>query len=144
MLRLAVALVVSFAVLVASATAAPPAARIGVACVGASGWAHGGQVKPAQVMLACGDGNYWIAALHWKGWGTATAQATGTVHYNDCTPYCAAGRFHTVTGTATLSILKAGTCKGAPARFYTRLHVVPAQRGRSSPAPVSETLPAHC
>jgi hypothetical protein len=143
-LRLVAAVTVAVAVLAATASGSPPAARIGVTCVGASGWAHGGQVKPAGVMLACGDANYWIAALEWRGWGTATARAAGRVHYNDCTPYCAAGHFHTIPGTASLSNLKAGECKGAPARFYTRLHVAPARRGKDVPSPVDETLPAHC
>ena len=97
MFRLAAAVLVSFAMLAAAAKGAPPTpARIGVTCVGVSGWARGGQVKPARVMLACGDANYWITALAWHGWGTATARATGRVHYNDCVPYCAAGRFHTI------------------------------------------------
>jgi hypothetical protein len=143
-LRLAAASIICLAAFAASASGTPPPARIGVTCLGATGWAHGGQVKPVRIVLACGDANLWIAALKWQGWGTATASATGTVHYNDCTPYCAAGHFHTVAGTASLSILKAGTCKGAAGRFYTRLRVVPAQRGKSPPAPVGETLPAHC
>ena len=144
MLRLAAASIVCFGAFAAVAGGAAPPARIGVACVGASGSAHGGQVKPASIMLACGDGNYWIGALAWKGWGTTTARATGKLHYNDCTPYCAAGHFHTLPGTATLSILKAGMCKDAPARFYTRLRVVPGKSGKGLPTPVNETLPAHC
>ena len=144
MLRLAAAVLVSCAMLAATANGASPPARIGITCVGVSGWARGGQVKPARVMLACGDANYWITTLTWHGWGTATAKATARVHYNDCVPYCAAGHFHTIPGTASLSILKAGECKGAPARYYTRLRVVPVERGKNVPSPVDETLPAHC
>jgi hypothetical protein len=144
MLRLAAIAVVALALCAAVANGAPPAARIGVACVGATGWVHGGQVKPTRVMLACGDANFWIASLEWHGWGTTTTKATGTVHYNDCNPYCAAGHFHTVPGSATLSILKAGTCKGEPARFYTHLRVVPVAHGKNVPSPFDETLPAHC
>ena len=139
----AVAILVVAAIAVSAAWAAPPV-RIGVVCVGATGPAHGGQVRPASIMLACADANYWIAALKWKGWGTATATAAGKVHYNDCTPYCAAGHFHTVSGTATLSRLRAGKCRAAPARFYTRVRVVPNRTGKNIPAAVDETLPAHC
>jgi len=144
MLRLVAVLLVCVAVLVAGAAGATSPVRIGVVCPGASGPVHGGTVKPASIMIACADANYWIAHLTWKGWGTATATAAGDVHYNDCTPYCAAGHFHVITGTATLSSLEAGTCKGAAARFYTRLRVVPGRRGKNIPAAVDESLPARC
>ncbi|MGZ4372217.1 MAG: hypothetical protein ACXVRQ_08480 [Gaiellaceae bacterium] len=144
MLRLAAVLTVSVAVFVAGAEGATSPVRIGVVCVGASGSAHGGTVKPSSIMIACADANYWIDHLAWKGWGTAAATSAGKVHYNDCTPYCAAGHFHVIPGTATLSSLKAGTCKGAAARFYTRLRVVPGRRGKNIPAAVDESLPAHC
>jgi hypothetical protein len=129
-------------VAVGAAWASPPF-RIGVVCLGATGPARGGQVRPVSIMLACADANYWIGALRWKGWGSATATAAGRVHYNDCAPYCAAGHFHTISGTATLTKLKAGKCRGAAARFYTRLRVVPDRRGKNIPAAL-QTLPAHC
>ena len=132
MLRLA-AVLVSAAVLVAGADGATSPVRIGVVCVGASGPAHGGTVKPSSIMIACADANYWISHLKWKGWGNATTMSAGEVHYNDCTPYCAAGHFHVIPGVATLSNLKAGTCKGAAARFYTRLRVVPQQARQEHP-----------
>jgi hypothetical protein len=53
-----------------------------------------GQVKPSKIILACGDGNTVAQKLHWQKWGTGTAQAKGTLHQNDCTPYCAEGKFH--------------------------------------------------
>lgn len=144
MLRLVAVFLALAAVLAAGAGGAPPPARIGVVCVGATGPAHGGQVKPSSVVLACADANYWIAALKWKHWGAATATATGSVHYNDCTPNCAAGHFHVIPGTATVSGLKAGKCNGVAARFYTRLRVAPGKRGKNIPAAVDERLPAHC
>jgi hypothetical protein len=144
MLRLAAVVMLALAALAVGAAWASPPVRIGVVCVGATGPAHGGQVRPTSVMLACADANYWIAALKWKGWGTATATTAGKVHYNDCTPYCAAGHFHVIPGTATLSNLKAGKCDGAAARFYTRLRVVTGRRGKNIPAAVDETLLAHC
>jgi hypothetical protein len=95
-------------------------------------------------MIACADANYWISHLKGKGWGNATTTSVGDVHCNDCTPYCAAGHFHVIPGVATLSNLKAGTCKGAAARFYTRLRVTPSKHGKNIPAAVDESLPAHC
>jgi hypothetical protein len=74
-------------------------------------------VAPEEIVLACGDGNFSLEGLRWRGWGKPSASATGVVHVNDCKPYCAAGHFHDYAVTATASRL--ATCKGR--RQYTRL-----------------------
>ncbi|MEU2711314.1 hypothetical protein [Streptomyces sp. NPDC007205] len=51
-------------------------------------------VRPADFILACGDGNSRLLGLHWTQWGPHGATATGVNVVNDCKPYCAAGRFH--------------------------------------------------
>jgi hypothetical protein len=76
--------------------------------------------EPASLVLACGDANYELASLRWKGWGTAHATATGVARANDCTPNCAAGHFHSYRMTATAEVL---TACGA-ARYYGRLTIV--------------------
>ena len=63
-----------------------------------------------MIVVACGDGNFWFAALRWQTWTATGASATATAHLNDCTPNCAAGRFHTYPATVRLSAPK--TCKG--------------------------------
>ncbi|MEU9734595.1 hypothetical protein [Streptomyces sp. NPDC048002] len=60
------------------------------------------KVRPADFMLACGDGNSRLASLKWSQWGERTARATGVNHVNDCKPYCAAGRFHSYPVTVRL------------------------------------------
>ena len=60
-----------------------------------TGCAHHAEVRPARVVFACGDGNFYATGLSWTHWGTADAEATGAGHQNDCTPDCAAGHFHT-------------------------------------------------
>jgi len=52
-------------------------------------------VRPAVIVIACGDGNFYVDTLRWSSWGARSATATGLGHLNDCTPYCAAGKFHT-------------------------------------------------
>jgi hypothetical protein len=54
-----------------------------------------GSVRPASIVIACGDGNFYVDHLRWSSWGPTVANATGLGHANDCTPYCAAGKFHT-------------------------------------------------
>jgi hypothetical protein len=77
-------------------------------------------VRPTSIVIACGDGNQYLTGVHWSSWATANAKGTGTLHYNDCTPNCAAGHFHTVR--ATVSLGKAASCKGA--RVFTSLHAM--------------------
>lgn len=61
------------------------------------------RVRPEEYLLACGDGNNRLVGLRWDSWGKRTATATGTDMVNDCTPYCAAGRFRPYPVTVTLS-----------------------------------------
>ncbi|MFE2140674.1 hypothetical protein ACFXA3_02765 [Streptomyces sp. NPDC059456] len=61
------------------------------------------RVRPEEYLLACGDGNNRLVGLRWDTWGQRTATATGTDLVNDCTPYCAAGRFRPYPVTVTLS-----------------------------------------
>jgi hypothetical protein len=67
-------------------------------------------VRPASIVVACGDGNFYLTGLHWTSWSRTGAAGTATAHQNDCTPYCAAGRFHTYRAAVTLS--KPRSCKG--------------------------------
>jgi hypothetical protein len=65
------------------------------------------KVRPAQIIFACGDGNFSVQHLKWTGWGESFAAALGDAQLNDCTPNCASGHFHTyrmmlvVTGRQT-------------------------------------------
>jgi len=59
-------------------------------------------VRPTSVVLACADANYGLTGLRWSSWGGSTARATGSVRANDCTPYCAAGHFHSYRARVVL------------------------------------------
>jgi len=78
-------------------------AVLAVAATVLTGCAHVPHVRPTQVVFACGDGNFYATALRWSHWGSDDAEATGIGHQNDCTPNCAAGRFHTYTLAVRLS-----------------------------------------
>lgn len=58
-----------------------------VDCLGRPG------VRPADYVLACGDGNSRLTSLHWQRWDATAAVARGVNVVNDCEPYCAAGTF---------------------------------------------------
>jgi hypothetical protein len=74
-------------------------------------------VKPHSIMIACGDGNFYVTGIRWQAWGTGLAKGLATAHSNDCKPACYAGHFHTYASTVTLSAPK--TCKGG--RVFTTL-----------------------
>jgi hypothetical protein len=59
-----------------------------------TGCTHKPSVRPAQVVVACGDANFYVDRLHWSRWTSTDAIASGVGHRNDCKPNCAAGRFH--------------------------------------------------
>jgi hypothetical protein len=72
------------------------------------------QVRPAEVVFACGDGNFSARSLRWTGWGESFAAGIGLGEVNDCTPNCAAGKFH----SARIVLIASGrqTCPdGRPA-----------------------------
>ena len=68
-----------------------------------TGCAHHAQVRPAGVVFACGDGNFYATRMSWTHWGSADAEGIGVAYVNDCTPYCAAGHFHTYKLSVRLS-----------------------------------------
>jgi hypothetical protein len=67
-------------------------------------------VRPGSIVVACGDGNFYLTGIHWTSWGRTAATGIATAHRNDCKPYCAAGHFHTYVVAITLS--KPRACKG--------------------------------
>jgi hypothetical protein len=75
---------------------------------------------PRELVLACGDANYLLANLRWRGWGKPSATATGVARANTCTPNCASGKFRSYRMTATASKLSA--C--GKARYYATLTIV--------------------
>jgi hypothetical protein len=51
--------------------------------------------KPTSIYQACGDGNTGWQKIQWQSWNSSKAVGTGLRFWNDCEPYCAAGKFHT-------------------------------------------------
>jgi hypothetical protein len=51
-------------------------------------------IRPRSILMACGDGNFFITNLRWSRWNASEAGGAGVGHQNDCTPDCARGHFH--------------------------------------------------
>jgi hypothetical protein len=76
---------------------------LALAAVVWTGCAHKPQVRPASIVIACADANFYVDHLRWKSWGKTIAVALGRGHQNDCTPNCAAGHFHAFPMNVRLS-----------------------------------------
>jgi hypothetical protein len=75
-------------------------------------------IRPASIIAACADANFYFTGLRWSRWSDSSASGAGRAHQNDCTPYCAAGHFHVYAASVTLSAPK--TCASSR-REFTRL-----------------------
>jgi hypothetical protein len=96
-------------------------------------------VRPRSFVLACADGNAYLAKLRWTSWTPGLASATGTLVLNDCTPYCAAGHFHSYPAIVVLWGSKA--VKGHPGEHcYTKLTAI-LTGPRPRHVPMTQTFP---
>jgi hypothetical protein len=130
---------------------------VNVGAAGAS-WVPGARVwlcartlaaRPHTIVIACADANTEVTDLRWTSWGEASAVASGRYVWNDCTPNCAAGHFHSRAVDVRLYGLDDGVY-----RFMAGVHdslggaspvglLAPSIRG-SWHASVSVGAAAHC
>jgi hypothetical protein len=73
------------------------------------------KVRPPTIVIACGDGNFYVTDLRWSRWNATSAAGAGTGHVNDCTPDCAAGQFRLFPVTVTL--FRPRSCRQRPLQF---------------------------
>ncbi|TGN79260.1 hypothetical protein E5083_06325 [Streptomyces bauhiniae] len=79
-------------------------------------------VRPADFILACGDGNSRLTGLNWVKWDSQSAVAEGVNVVNDCEPYCAKGVFRSYHVTVRLD--RPDTWKKNPdVKRWTRMSV---------------------
>jgi hypothetical protein len=74
------------------------------------------QARPSAMILTCADANDVLTGLHWVSWGTGAAFATGIEQINDCTPYCAAGKF--INYPVLVDLWRAEPLPGHPGVLY--------------------------
>jgi hypothetical protein len=75
--------------------------------------------RPRSVIVACGDGNFGLRRMRWRGWNRRVVRGRGTGLLNDCSPFCAEGHFHPLPVRVLLS--GRGRCPNADRYVYTRL-----------------------
>jgi hypothetical protein len=84
-------------------------------------------IRPSSVIIACGDGNFQLRVMHWRGWHRTATSGRGRALANDCIPNCAAGTFHRIGIKVRLT--KPRLCKNIAQYVYGRI----AWRFSSSP-----------
>lgn len=75
--------------------------------------------EPKNYVIACADANSLLVNIHWTSWTPTSASALATYSANDCTPNCAAGKFHSYSARASFS----GTKRTKYGPLYSRLKV---------------------
>jgi len=82
---------------------------------------YGYTAKPSKITLTCGDGNVGIEKISWSNWGKNVATGQGTYFYNNCLPYCAAGKFirFKIAFSVGSTWLESGTKK----KVYSQLQI---------------------
>jgi len=99
------------------------------------------QVRPSEVIFACGDANFLARHLQWTGWGEGFAAATGVAEVNDCTPSCVAGHFHSYR----VVIIANGhqSCPGGAPAYTTVTYAFVGRPPSGTPA-ADPTITYHC
>lgn len=75
--------------------------------------------EPKSYVITCADANSLLVKIHWTSWTPTSASALATYSANDCTPYCAAGKFHSYPAR----VLFSGTDHTKYGPLYSRLEV---------------------
>jgi hypothetical protein len=78
------------------------------------------KVKPARIVLSCGDFGAFMTIDHWSRWGHRRANGTGRFHLNDCKPSCGEGHFHVYRVRARLMHPGNTHCGGRVVRMFKR------------------------
>jgi hypothetical protein len=90
MTRLLAAVAAALVLATAAAVVAEGASHVRIPGCGGTDKAR---YKPDKVIVACGDGNFYVVKLEWTKWRRKAASGSGTGKLNDCMPNCAQGQF---------------------------------------------------
>ena len=99
-----------------TAGAAPASAAPPVAYNGADGW-HQGGARPPVIYIV--ESNVFVRTPHWSAWSASSAQASGELWVNTCTPNCAAGHYRTYH--AQVSFWRVAVRNGV--RYFSRMRL---------------------
>jgi hypothetical protein len=98
------------------------------------------KLKPANVILTCGDASFGATGMTWTSWTRKSALGTGTGTINDCKPNCAQGK--PKTAPIQLRLGKPVTCSNGK-RIFAKVRYTWTQ-GAPSNFPDTGSIPLGC
>jgi hypothetical protein len=99
------------------------------------------KLKPANVILACGDASLGATNVVWSSWTRKKAVGAGTGQLNDCKPDCARGK--TKTAPMQLRATRPRTCSNGR-RIFTKLSYTWTSGAPIGNVPDSGSVPVGC
>jgi len=85
---------------------------------------YGGSVAPVEWSSGCVGASVNLDQLSWRDWGAPVATATGIVHYNDCSPSCAAGSISDYPAELHVEQIRRCASPLGPQSYYTRFTTI--------------------
>jgi hypothetical protein len=98
------------------------------------------KLKPANVILTCGDASFGATGMNWSSWTQKSALGAGTGSINDCKPSCAQGK--PKTAPIQLRLSKPAKCPNGK-RIFTKVRYTWTQ-GSPIKSPDTGSLPLGC
>jgi len=80
-----------------------------------------GAYRPRSVIVTCGDANFRLRKIRWRGWTRNVATGRATAMANDCTPSCVAGTFRRYK--VAVRAYRPRRCPESGRYQYTRLRI---------------------
>jgi hypothetical protein len=99
------------------------------------------KLKPANVILACGDASLGATNVSWPTWTRKKGVGAGTGQLNDCKPDCAHGK--TKTAPMQLRATKPRTCSNGR-RIFTKVSYTWTSGAPVGNVPDSGSVPLGC
>jgi hypothetical protein len=81
------------------------------------------KIKPGKIIIACGDGNFFIKHIHYSFYNGHEAGGKGKAFANSCLPSCAEGHFLKYPVKFRLTKPRKNSCGGQSVRYFHKIKI---------------------